>query len=198
MQLPGFSWLPFTRTLPANPTALLFIWPGQKALPIPLNDTFQAKKWAVQAQIAQLHGDLKTAASHLYRSVQYAEKAGDSGTVARGRGNRANIYRQLEDYRQAAAERSHALNYFRAVADSPNWMAAAGGLGADYCELKEKDSAQYYFAEANALVNAGVQNLVAEYYLYLSQGGLYVSEKNYDSALYYFDKAAPLVDLFRG
>ena len=162
----------------------------------PLNDTFQAKKWAVQAQIAQLNGDLKGAASHLYKSIQYAEKAGDSGTAARVRGNRANIYRLLEDYRQAIVERRWALSYFRAVADSPNQMAAAGGLAADYTSLKEMDSAQHYFEEADMLVAAGVQNPVAEYYLYLTQGGRYITLRNYDSAIYYFEKAAPFATAF--
>lgn len=160
------------------------------------NDVAIAKGHAIAAQMAQLRGDLPQATASLYKAIQHSGKARDTAQLARNYGNRANIYRQLEDYDRAIADHGRARNYFKSVRDSASWLTAAGGLAADYNDVRQADSARSYFKEAEKLLAAGVKQPVAEYYLYLTQGGFYINLARYDSAIQYFDKAAPFVTAF--
>ncbi|RYD52196.1 MAG: sensor histidine kinase [Sphingobacteriales bacterium] len=162
------------------------------------NDASMAKSYALSAQIAQLRGDLPQASVALFKAIQHAEKAHDTSMMARNYGNRANIYRLLEDYNKAAADHYRANAYFKKIKDSAAWLTTTGALAADYAALNHADSAQYYFTEAEKLIAAGVRQPVAEYYLHISHGGFYVNQPfvNYDSAIHYFEKAAPLATAF--
>lgn len=160
------------------------------------NDVAIAKGHAITAQMAQLRGDLPQATAALYKAIQHSEKAHDTPQLARNYGNRAIIYRQLEDYDRAIADQLRARNYFKSVRDSASWLTAAGGLAASYNDVRQADSARYYFGEAEKLLTAGVKQPVAEYYLYLTQGGFHINRKQYDSAVFYFQKAAPFAEAF--
>lgn len=162
----------------------------------PANESATAKSYGIAAQMAQIRGDLPQATSLLYQSIQHSEKALDTPQLARNYGNRGNIYRLLEDFHAAVADHSRAREYFIKVKDSTAWLTAAGGLAADYNDLRHTDSARSYFKEAEKLLAAGIQQPVAEYYLYLTQGGFYINLARYDSAIQYFDKAAPFVTAF--
>jgi signal transduction histidine kinase len=154
-----------------------------------LSDTLRNKITATQAQIYQLEGNLPAATKSLYETLAGSEKAGDADLTARIHGNLANVYRAMEDYSQAVAHRKKAGTYFISKGEDAAAFIALSGLAADYTSLQQSDSARSYIAQSEALLKKGVQNPVAEYFLDLSAGGLYVTLKDYDSAILWFNKA---------
>lgn len=161
-----------------------------------VGDTLEMKIASITAQICQLRGQTKEATEKLYRSIVLAEKLHDSITSAGGNINLANIYRSMQDYPNSIRFRKKALDYFRQKGDNASIANAAGGLGADYTDVGQIDSARVYYLEAEELFNKGAHSPVAQYYLYISKAGMYVTLEKFDSSVLYFDKAKAMLPLF--
>lgn len=160
-----------------------------------LDDTMNAKRHSVAAQVNQLRGQPKEAATNLYNATALYEKIGDSAALAAANGNLANVYRAMNDLEKSIAVRKNVLQYFIRTNNDPAQVVAAQGLVADYVNLNKFDSVRKYAAFAEELFENGVQNIIVEYYLYLSEAAMYVSLSKQDSAILYFDKAKNVLEL---
>jgi two-component system NarL family sensor kinase len=158
-----------------------------------VTDSLNALVYGIYGQINQLRGQLKESAANLYKSAAYTEKTKDSGRLASINGNLANLYRSLGDFNKAVEQRKKALKYYYQVNDGAGIVVFAGGLAADYMDLNQIDSARKYFTQAEDLYKQGIKNPVAEYFLDVTKGGMYISLKRFDSSVYYFDKAKAML-----
>lgn len=158
-----------------------------------LNDTARVNIAATQAQVYQLRGELPAAAKEIYRAIALSEKLNDSATIARMQGNLANVYRAMEDFESSIDNRLKALAYFRRKSDDAASFIALTGLVADYVDVTKYDSARIYMAESQALLQKGIVSPVAEYYLNLATGSMYLYQNDYDSAILWFNKAKPIL-----
>lgn len=160
-----------------------------------LGDTLEAKLYACAAQIFQLRGQLKEASENMYRSLRLYEKMHDSDGFANTSNNLANVYRAMNDYEKAIRIRKSILPDFERSKNRTGEAITMQGLACDYASTDRIDSARIYFARAEKLFDGGVQQPVAQYYLYLSKAGVYITLKKLDSSRLYFDKAKTLLPL---
>ncbi len=161
-----------------------------------LDDTQAAKLYGTAGRIAQLRGQLKEASDNIYRSISIFEKIGDSEMVAGACVNLANVYRDMGNYRKAIEVRKKILDVLKRHENKIAEVTTVAGLASDYADIDKPDSARMYFSRAEDMFDSGVQQLVVQYYMYLSKAGMYVTLGRIDSSIQYFDKAKELLPLF--
>lgn len=140
---------------------------------------------------------LKEASDHFLKTIRLAEKLKDSVALAGSYANYGTLFSNMGEHRKSIAMKQKALAFFRQRDQKDNVFIGYVGIGVEYGNLREYDSAMAYYRKAVQMTEEGMHNPNIEFDLYISMGGISLGLNQFDTARYFYSKARETFDFGR-
>jgi len=159
-----------------------------------MDDTLSKMYHAVMGEITLRQSKLQEASTHYLKAITLAEKLKDTLGIAGYSLNYANIYGKLRDFRKSIAMRKKALAMFSAMKEQNGIFICYQGIGSDFGNLGNYDSALAYNRICLRMLESGFSNHIVSFKLYSNMGSISAMVNRHDMARVYFDKAKEELD----
>jgi signal transduction histidine kinase len=155
-----------------------------------MNDTLQKTYNSLMGQAMMLQANLQEAATYYLKTIELCEKIKDSVSLAGNYSNYGTVFSRMGDHKKAVEMKKKATEFFLTQNNNINNLFIGYiGIGTEYGEMRQYDSALFYYKKALELTEKGVQDPTSEFDLLINTAGIYMGKSDYEQARIFYGKA---------
>jgi two-component system, NarL family, sensor kinase len=155
-----------------------------------MNDTLLKTYNSLMGQAMMLQANLQEAAAYYLKTIELCEKLKDSVSLAGNYANYGTVISRMGDHTKAIEMKKKATEFFLTQSNNANNLFIGYiGIGTEFGEMRQYDSALYYYKKALDLTEKGVQDPTSEFDLLINTAAIYMGKSDYEQARVFYGKA---------
>lgn len=159
-----------------------------------MNDTLLKTYNSLMGQAMMLQANLQEAATYYLKTIELCEKLNDSVGLAGNYANYGTVFSRMGNHTKAVEMKKKATEFFLAQSNNANNLFIGYiGIGTEFGEMRQYDSALLYYKKALDLTEKGVQDPTSEFDLLTNTAGIYMGKSDYEQARIFYGKAKELL-----
>jgi signal transduction histidine kinase len=160
-----------------------------------MNDTLLKTYNSLMGQTMMLQANLQEAATYYLKTIELCEKLKDSASLAANYANYGTVFSRMGNHTKAVEMKKKATAFFLTQNNNANNLFIGYiGIGTEFGEMRQYDSALFYYEKALDLTEKGVQDPTSKFDLLINTAAIYMGKGNYGQARIFYGKAKETLD----
>lgn len=160
-----------------------------------MNDTLRKTYNSLMGQTMMMQANLQEAATFYLKAIELCEKIKDSASLAGNYANYGTVFSRMGDHKKSIEMKKKATEFFLTQSNNANNLFIGYiGIGTEFGEMRQYDSALFYYEKALDLTEKGVQDPTSEFDLLINTAAINMGKGDYGRARFFYGKAKETLD----